>query len=51
MRYVVRVLVMNAMGTTQRTYTVELEQRVTPLIREYVHPATFSQPRALASNK
>jgi len=51
MRYVVRVLVMNAAGTTQRSYTVELEHRVPPLLREYVHPATFSQPRAKAGNK
>lgn len=51
MRYVVRVLVMNAAGTTQRSFTIELDHRVRPLLREYVHPTTFSQLRSVAGNK
>jgi hypothetical protein len=51
MRYVVRVLVVSASGTTQRTFTVKLERRAQPLIREYLHPPTFSQPRSAARNK
>lgn len=51
MRYVVRVLVVDASGTTQRSFTVKVEHRALPLIREYVHPPVFSQPRSAAGNK
>ena len=53
MRYVVRAWVVTAEGMAQRSYTIDVDIAVRPLVKQYVHtPAKrdtveFSEPKKL----